>query len=97
MVRRRRPTDPLLPLPQPTWLVVRNVHRQALESRQLRPSADLRAILGSERDQRAAAGWACEDIGRVCSFFFAVCDGQRVQVGIERYDPDGPGHPAHSG
>jgi hypothetical protein len=48
--------DPLLPLPQPTWLVVRNVHRQALEWRRLAPGLDLRAILNYEREQRTAAG-----------------------------------------
>jgi hypothetical protein len=97
MIRRRRPEDPLLPLPQPTWLVVRNKHRQALEWHRLAAGADLRAILNYERDRRAAAGWTCEDIGYVCSFFFAVRNGERVQVTVERYDPDGPGHPSHSG
>jgi hypothetical protein len=81
-----------LPHPQPTWLVVRNVHRQALESRQLGAGVVL-----VERGQRTAAGWPCEDIGYVCSLFFATRDGTRIQVGMERYDPDGPGHPSHSG
>ena len=97
MVRRRRPIDPLLPLAQPTWLVVRNVHRQALESRLLAAGADPRAILNYERDQRTAGGWVCEDIAWMCSFFFAVRDKHRTQVTVERYDPDGPGHPARSG
>jgi len=96
MVRRNRP-DPLQPLPQPTWLVVRNSHRQALEAREIVPGVDLRALLEATRSQRAAAGWTCDDIGRVCSFFFAVRNGVRIEVGVERYDPKGPGHPSHSG
>jgi hypothetical protein len=88
MVRRNRPTDPLQ---QPTWLVVRNKHRQALEWRRLARGADLRAILNYERDQRMAAGWTCDDIGRHCSFFFAGRSRERIQVSIERYDPAGPG------
>jgi hypothetical protein len=49
------------------------------------------------RVQRTAEGWTCDDIGWVCSFFFAARDGRRIQVTVERYDPAGPGHPGHSG
>ena len=45
---------------------------------------------------RIAAGWACTDIGPATGFFFAECAGERVQVGIEHYDPNGPGHQPHS-
>ena len=93
MVRRNRSVDPLLPLPQPTWLVVRDQHSLALEWRRLHPGADRRAILGYERDQRVAAGWTCDDIGRACTFFFAERGGVRLFVGVERYDPAGPGPP----
>jgi hypothetical protein len=96
MVRRNRPADPLLPLPQPTWLVMRNTHSHALEWRRVAPGLDLRAILGYERDKRIAAGWACDDIGRVCSFFFCHRSGVRQFVGIERYHPAGPRPPGHS-
>jgi hypothetical protein len=84
------------PLQVPTWLVVRNKHRQPLEWRRLAAGADLRAILGCETDQRITAGCARNDIGPRCTFFFCERAGERVQVGIERYDPDGPGHQAHS-
>ena len=96
MVRRRRPVDPLLPLPAPTWLVVRNVHRQPLEWREIAPGVDLRAYLELARSDHTVAGWTCEDIGRVCSFFFATRDGSRIQVTVERFDPSGPGPPGHS-
>jgi hypothetical protein len=42
-----------------------------------------------------AAGWACDDIGPRCTFYFCERTGERLQVGIERYDPDGPGPPGH--
>jgi hypothetical protein len=96
MVRRNRPTDPLQPLQIPTYLVARNMCRQLLEWREIAPGVDLRATLEAVRADRMAAGWICDDIGAVCSFFFAELAGERVQVGIERYDPDGPGPPAHS-
>jgi hypothetical protein len=94
-MRRRTLYDPLQPLPQPTWLVVRNMCRQSLEWREIAPGVDLRSYLEAARTERTAAGWACDDMGRVCSFFFVVRDGKRIQVTVERYDPDGPGHPSH--
>jgi hypothetical protein len=96
MGRRNRP-DPLEPLQVPTWLVVRNRHRAPLEWRRLAARADLRAILEASKAERIAAGWTCDDIGPRCGFYFCELAGERLQVGIERYDPDGPGHQAHSG
>jgi hypothetical protein len=95
-MRRRSFPDPLQPLTVPTWLVTRNAHRQALDSRELAAGADLRAILVQARDERLAAGWACTDIGPAVGFFFAERAGERLQVSIERYDPSGPGAPGHS-
>ena len=94
MVRRRRPADPLLPLQQPTWLVVRNKHRQPLEWREVEPGVDLRALLEAARAERMVAGWTCDAIGYVCSFFFPMRDGERIQVTVERCGPAGPGHPS---
>jgi hypothetical protein len=95
MARRNR-SDPLQALSQPTWLVVRNKHRQALEALELAAGADLRAILRAARNERIASGWVCDDIGQSCGFFFAVRAGERICVSIERYDPNGPGPPSHS-
>jgi hypothetical protein len=95
MVRRNRP-EPLQPLRQPTWLVVRNKHRAPLESREIAAGVDLRAILEAARSERIAAGWTCDEIGPACGFFFAERADERLQVSIERYDPDGPGHRSHS-
>lgn len=75
----------------PPGLWSRDMLRQPLEWRKMAPGADLRAILNYERDQRIAAAWACDDIGSVCSFFFAVREGVRIQVGIECHDPAGSG------
>lgn len=94
MVRRNRP-DPLQPLPVSTWLVVRDKHRSALESREIARGADLRAILQAARSERIAAGWTCTSIGSSDGCFFAERPGERVQVGIETNDPAGPGAPWH--
>jgi hypothetical protein len=76
--------------------VVRNVHRQPLEWRWLAPGLDLRAILNYERDKWLSEGWTCDDIGPICAFFFCQRREVRLQVSVERYDPEGPGHPGHS-
>jgi len=90
-----KPPDALQPLQQPTWLVVRNMHCRPLQSRELAPGTDLRAILQADTAERFASGWGCTDIGRACSDFFAARRGERMQIGIERYDPEGPGHQSH--
>lgn len=93
---RRTRYDPLQRLQRPTWLVLRNSHRQPLEWLEIAPGSDLRAILQGARAERIAAGWTCTEIGPRESVFMAERDGERVEVGIERYDPAGPGHPGHS-
>jgi hypothetical protein len=93
--RRRQSHDPLQALAVPTWLVVRDQFRTAVESRRLEARTDLRHTLTCERDLRIAAGWRCEEIGRYCAFFFCERGSRRVQVGIERYHPD-EAAPMHS-
>jgi len=88
--RKRASPDPLLPVDAVTWLVVRNALSRMVESIELPPRSDLRAVLNAARDARMAAGWAAGDIGPRCAFFFASRDGKRVLVGIERRDPRGP-------
>jgi hypothetical protein len=90
MVRRNRPADPPLPLPQPHLARGPN-NQQPQPAVRLAAGANLRTILNYERDQRTAAGWTCDEIGRVCSLSFAQRDGARTQLTVERYDPAGPG------
>ena len=88
--RKRSSPDPLAPVNAPSWLVVRDRVGCVLESAELPARADLRAVLTAARDARIADGWLAEDIGPVCSFFFASRDGRRVLVGIERIPPGVP-------
>ncbi len=95
MARRSR-SDPLQPLQQPTWLVVRNTYRDALKWQEIGPDVDLRVFLTGVRASYIVEGWSCDDIGSACSFFFATHRGERLQVAVERYDPAGPGAPGQS-
>lgn len=90
---RRSIPDPLAPIRHPTWLVVRD-HRTVVEVTPLEPHADLRAILNAAREARMADGWACDEIGRSCSFFYCAKDGRRrLMVTIECVDPAVPRSP----
>lgn len=83
---RRSAPDPLEPIDAPTWLVVRDMCSQLLESTELPPRADQRAVLVAARGARIARGWRVTNIGPQCAFFFASRAGERVMVGIEQ-DP----------
>ena len=92
---RRTAYDALQPVPRRTWLVTRNQNRRPLASAEIAAGADLRAILEGARSERIAGGWSCTNIGRSVGFFFAERDGERLQIGIECFDPHGPGPPGH--
>lgn len=87
---RRSLPDPLATTDESTWLVVRDVFREALEVTRVEPKADLHAVLNAARGARVAAGWKADPIEHRCSFFFCSKDGTRVMVGIERRDPANP-------
>jgi hypothetical protein len=88
--RKRSAPDPLAPVNAVTWLVVRNRLGFVLESSQLTPHTDLRATLTAARDARNSSGWQADEICGACSFFFASRAGERVLIGIERREPQGP-------
>jgi len=87
---RRSEPDPLLSMNEPSWLVVRDAFRNAQEITPLPRMANIREILEKKRSDHIADGWAAEEIGRRCTFFFCSKDGTRVMVGIEKRDPANP-------
>jgi len=86
-MRRRTLTESLKPTNAPTWLVVRDGLNRLIESRRLAPGTDLRGVLVATRDQRIAAGWSADEIGRTVSFFFCAKDDERHMVSIEYRQP----------
>lgn len=93
---RRSQNDPLKPVDRLRWLVTRNALRQPVSAVELAAGTDLRAVLTAARDVRVADGWITE-VGRLkWAIFFCARDGVRLEVGIETYDPYGPGHQSHS-
>lgn len=88
MARRRRGrNDPLTPVNEPRWLVVRDRGSRPIEYRELWPGADLHAAMEAERVRRAADGWTVDDIPHYCSFCFCERGEERVCISVECYEP----------
>jgi hypothetical protein len=87
MRQRRGQADPLQPVNEPRWLVIRDRFSRVIESKSLPVNADLRAAIQAERDRRRKAGWAVGDTPRNCAFFFCDLENDRVCVSIECYEP----------
>jgi hypothetical protein len=85
--RRRGTRDPLNPVNEVRWLVIRNQCRQALEYQELRAAADLRGAMEAERARRAADGWRVECVPANCAFCFADRGSERVCISIECFEP----------
>ena len=93
MRQRRGRTDPLLPVNEPRWLVIRDRFRRVLKSRTLPPNADLHRAMVEESARRRRAGWVVEDIPPYCAFFFCDLENERVCVSIECFEPGPAGSP----
>lgn len=68
-------------------LVARDELSNAVSVTELAPYTDLRSILVAAREARTADGWDAGEIGKSCTFFFAMRNGVRHMVSIERRDP----------
>ncbi|HEY4215192.1 MAG TPA: hypothetical protein VGM84_27215 [Steroidobacteraceae bacterium] len=69
-----------------------------LESTELPPHTDLRAVIAGAHAERTAAGWLCETDGRF-GFFFCHREGSRLKIAIHRLKPgtESPGHKTPEG
>src|SRR5689334_3226055 len=87
MQQRRGRTDPLRPVSEPRWLVIRDRFSRVMASLALPPNADLRAAIQAESARRRRAGWIVQEVPRNCAFFFCDLENERVCVSIECYEP----------
>jgi hypothetical protein len=86
-MRRRGRHDPLQPNAFATWLVVRNPLSQVVESKEIEPGSDLRAVLAGARADRISSGWVAEELGDRLAFFFCERSNERLLVSIEFRQP----------
>lgn len=87
MRRRRGDHDSLQPVNEPRWLVIRDRYSIVIEYRELRPNADLRAVMAAEQERWCAGGWVSTGLTRNRGFFFCDRGEERRCVGIECYEP----------
>ena len=52
--------------------------------------SERRTILAAARETRISNGWAAQEIGASCGFFFAACGDLRLMIAIERQPPRDP-------
>jgi hypothetical protein len=87
MQQRRGRVDPLNPVDEPRWLVIRDRFSRVIQSLPLPPNADLRAAMRLEGERRGRAGWLVDCIPRNCAFFFCDLENERICVSVECYEP----------
>ena len=93
MQQRKGARDSLGPVAACRWLVVRDRFSVVVGYQELKPNADLRAAMSTERARRLTDGWSVGEIPRNCSFFFCERGEDRVCVAIECFEPGSRAHP----
>jgi hypothetical protein len=61
MASRRSTNDPLANCDQPRWLVASTMHHAVIDSREIPPGADLRAVMRDAQAAMVADGWQPEN------------------------------------
>jgi len=90
MVRQRASFDPLIPVNEPRWLVVRRMDQGLVESTCLVARTDLKSAFVHALAAYADAGWTLERFSSdvACAFFHRT-DERRI-ISIECFDPQKP-------
>lgn len=89
MPSRRSRYDPLGTSDRPRWLVVKDVHSQVIECREVPAGADLHALITATVRARQADGWTVENDGSYGFVFCRKADVRRM-VAIVQVDPAQP-------
>lgn len=95
MTKRRGRYDAMAPIPEPTWLVVRNEIQKPLKIEKLEPGADPRMVMVKAMAHSIGLGFEVEELPGTIPIYFCRKGDERRRVMIERVDPLEP-PPAHS-
>jgi hypothetical protein len=87
MVRHRASFDPLVPVNEPRWLVVRRMDQTPVESSCLPPLADLKAAFVHALAAYADAGWTLERFSSDVACAFCRRTDERRIISVECFDP----------
>ena len=90
MVRRRASFDPLIPVGEPRWLVVRRMDQALVDSTRLAPGADLKAAFVHALAAYADAGWTLEGFSSDMACAFCHRADERRIISVECFDPRKP-------
>lgn len=90
MVRHRASFDPMLPVNEPRWLVVRRMDQALVEATWLAPGADLKAAFVHALAAYADAGWTLERFSSDVACAFCHRTDERRIISVECFDPKKP-------
>jgi hypothetical protein len=90
MVRHRASFDPLMPVNEPRWVVVRRMDQALVESTCLAPRADLKAAFVHALAAYADAGWTLERFSSDVACAFCHRTDERRIISVECFDPRKP-------
>jgi hypothetical protein len=90
MVRHRASFDPLMPVNEPRWVVVRRMDQGLVESTCLAPRADLKAAFVHTLAAYADAGWTLERFSSDVACAFCHRTDERRIISVECFDPKKP-------
>lgn len=91
MVRHRASFDPLMPVNEPRWVVVRRMDQALVESTCLAPRTDLKAAFVHALAAYADAGWTLERFSSDVACAFCHRTDERRIISVECFDPRKPG------
>src|ERR1700677_2978567 len=90
MVRHRASFDPLIPVNEPRWVVVRRMDQALVESTCLAPRTDLKSAFVHALAAYADAGWTLERFSSDVACAFCHRTDERRIISIECFDPKKP-------
>jgi hypothetical protein len=90
MVRQRASFDPLMPVNEPRWVVVRRMDQAVVESTWLPPRTDLKAAFVHALAAYADAGWTLERFSSDVACAFCHRTDERRIISVECFDPKKP-------
>ncbi len=91
MARHRASFDPLMPVNEPRWVVVRRMDQAVMESTALPPRSDLKAAFVHALAAYADAGWTLERFSSDVACAFCHRTDERRIISVECFDPRKPG------
>lgn len=88
MTRRRGTYDAMRPLPETTWLVVKDRYGTPISVTELPPHTDPRMVMIKAMAHSIGRGWEVEELPGTIPIYFARKGEDRREISIVRKQPE---------